>query len=284
MRLFKFCSFIFLMCIFLSSCAPQAQYEMLDRNVSGLQIETHQLGEQIKTLQKKINELEKNRNNQATLTNLARVNARLDGLESELMRLNGLVEQIQYNQERLRQELRILQGKDYQSPEMITQKESSVNQQIDSKSLQKSLESKPKIYGSIEEGVKDSEQEKEKKIDLYEQAMKLFKNKKYREAKQMFRDFIKENPGSPKVANAYFWIGECEYKRSRFEEAILEYNKVISKFPKSSKVPDALLKQGFAFAKLGDRESAKILLKKLIKKYPRSSQAKVAKRQLRLLK
>ncbi len=91
---------------------------------------------------------------------------------------------------------------------------------------------------------------------------------------------MEKHPHGKRVANAYFWIGECEYKLKRYEEAILEYQKVISKYQKSNKVPDSLLKQGIAFAKLGDNESAKIVLNKLIKKYPKSPQANVAKKQL----
>ncbi len=286
---FFICGFCGLLPLFLSSCAPHAQYEMLDRNVSGLQIETHQLGEQIKALNRRVEELERIKQKQGSVTSLARVNARLDGLESELMRLNGLVEQLQYNQERLRRELMAMQGKDYEGPEITRNRENIVNNQnqIDmTKPSEKVLaDTDEKISKShpVEREVK-ADFEQEKNVDLYERAMELFRNKKYQEAKQAFRDFIRQNPGSSKVPNAYFWIGECEYKMSRFEEAILEYNKVISQYPNSSKVPDALLKQGFAFAKLGDKESAKILLKKLIKKYPNSSQAKVARRQLKLLR
>jgi len=48
-------------------------------------------------------------------------------------------------------------------------------------------------------------------------------------------------------------------------------------------VPDALLKQGLAFVRLGDNNSAKIVLKKLIKFYPNTPQARVAKKQLKMI-
>jgi len=261
--------------IAMSGCAPQAQIDMLERNVSGLQVETHRIDEEMQGLKRQLNEIQ-GQADQSGRKSIARLNARIDSLESELMRLNGLVDQLKYNQEREESELaqlkeeiqRVMQnaGKSA-APAVVATQPSSAGSQITSE-----------VNGT------GNSQEPQRKVDLYDEGLRLFKLGKYQEAKQAFREFIKENPNSPKVANAHFWIGECEYKQSRYEEAILEYNKVIKKYPRSNKVPDALLKQAFAFAKLGDKDSAKILLEKLVKSYPRSAQAKVAKRQLRLLR
>ncbi len=258
--------------ILFSGCAPQAQIDMLERNVSGLQIETHRIGEEVRNMKRQMTELQ-GQAEQGSRKSIARLNARIDNLESELMRLNGLVDQIKYNQEREEAELAQLKQDIQNVVDKANRSASAVGTVT---TTQKSQE------------VKKTTVEKapvvEKTQDLYQEGLELFRLKKYQEAKKAFRDFIKQHPNSSMVANAHFWIGECEYRQSRYEEAILEYNKVISKFPKSNKVPDALLKQGFAFAKLGDKESARILLQKLVKKYPHTPQAKAAKRQLRLLR
>lgn len=259
--------------VLFSGCAPQAQIDMLERNVSGLQIETHRIGEEIQNMKRQMTELQ-GQAEQGSRKSIARLNARIDSLESELMRLNGLVDQIKYNQEReeaelaqLKQEIQAILDKASTTPTPVV---TSVVSGTKSPKIKKSASEKATIP--------------EKPRDLYKEGLDLFKLKRYQEAKKAFREFMKQHPDSPMVANAHFWIGECEYKQSRYEEAILEYNKVISKYPKSNKVPDALLKQGFAFAKLGDKESARILLQKLIKNYPHTPQAKAAKRQLRLLR
>jgi len=124
-----------------------------------------------------------------------------------------------------------------------------------------------------------------RQMDLYQQAIDLIKKTRFKDAKETLKTYIEKYPHGKRVANAHFWMGECEYNLQRFEEAILEYQKVISRYPKSNKVPDSLLKQGITFAKLGDNESAKIVLNKLIKKYPKSPQhVRVAKKKLARLK
>ncbi len=274
-----FCAIGTLSLFSLISCAPQAQLDSLDRNVSGLLIQTNRMEQDIKTLQKRLDTLQKGGGGAVDRRSFARVNSRLDRLESELMRLNGLLEQLQFNQEQQQAEINQIKYRLGVTGPSGNVTASKKPQSSNTTSIKNTLSQK-KPTGEIVQ----KPQPKPVQVDLYTKGLQLFRENKFQEAKETFREFIKENPNSSKVPNAYFWIGECEYKLSRFEEAILEYNKVITQYPKSNKVPDAYLKQGFAFAKLGDKESAKILLKKLIKKYPYSSQAKVAKRQLRLLK
>jgi len=271
------CSASLLLCsasFIMVGCAPQAQIDMLDRNVSGLQVETHRIDQEVEALKRQMSQLQGQAEGGGRRS-LARLNARIDGLESELMRLSGLVEQLKYNQEREESEL--------------AQLKAEIQTTVDKVGKTAQLVQRPGQEASTEvveteKEVRHEPPKPQEPQDLYKEGLKLFKMKKYQDAKAAFREFIKEHPNSPMVANAHFWIGECEYKQSRYEEAILEYNKVISKFPKSNKVPDALLKQAFAFARLGDRQSARILLKRLIKNYPRTPQAKAAKRQLKLLR
>ncbi len=276
--IFRFFSyFVVLLVVFVATgCAPQAQIDMLERNVSGLQVETHRIGEEVEGLKRQMNEMQ-GQAGQSSRKSIARLNARIDSLESELMRLNGLVDQLKYNQER--EETELAQLKEEIQKMVQTSSSSRQPQQFSPSSQQASAGQEIKNEANV-----TAPPVQAPPVDLYNEGLRLFKLGKYQEAKRAFRDFIKQNPTSPKVANAHFWIGECEYKQSRYEEAILEYNKVIKKFPRSNKVPDALLKQGFAFAKLGDKESARILLQRLVKNYPRTAQAKVAKKQLRLLR
>ncbi len=287
----KFGTFAFLgFCIMLfSGCAQHAQIDMLERNVSGLQVETNRLGEEVQSIKREM-EAVKGQSVQGGRKSIARLNARIDSLESELMRLNGLVDQIKYNQEREEAELAQLReaiNAGYKRTKRVATlpPSSPSTSSISSTSPVKIVKKNQIVQDTkVVSPVVTNSATPSKPEDLYKEGLELFNLKRYQEAKEVFKDFIKQNPTSPLVANAHFWIGECEYKQSRYEEAILEYNKVISKFPKSNKVPDALLKQGYAFAKLGDKESAKILLKRLVKNYPKTPQAKAAKRQLKLLK
>jgi len=261
--------------IILSECAPQAQINMLERNVSGLQVENQRINRELATVKKQMGQILGDKQGQGPESlrkSYARLNSRLDTLESELMRINGLLEQANYKQEQQEQELaRLKEQLLAKGTGTATTPGKTVAPVVSPPSQGVQVEQPP-------------QEKREQKKDLYQDGLDLFRQGKYQEAKKLFRTFIKENAASPMAANAHFWIGDCEYKLSRFEEAILEYQKVISRYPKSNKVPDALLKQGFAFARLGDKESAKIVLKKLVKQYPGTPQAKAPKKQLKRLR
>ncbi len=256
--------------ILLIHCAPQDQANMLERRVNGLSADNRSLSNQVKGLRQELNVLRETaqktskqdiasvRSRQAELAN------RMEELQAELLRLNGLIDQMVYRNEREDEEkLRF---------------RNDIKEQVDKlREDVKLLHTSANVAKKVEQARKKAAQGA---VDLYQQALDLIKQGKYQDAKKTLRKYMEKHPHGKRVANAYFWIGECEYKLKRYEEAILEYQKVISKYQKSNKVPDSLLKQGIAFAKLGDNESAKIVLNKLIKKYPKSPQANVAKKQL----
>ncbi len=254
-----------------SGCAPQAQINMLERNIAGLQVENERLAQQVKELQEQVRSVtgETGVSGEADLRKVvANLKVRVDALESEMLRLNGFMEQVKYRQDQQEQEIQ-------KQRELILDEINKLRKEL---SL---VQTSAETAREVEETRKKVE---EGQIDLYQKGLDLYRQGKYQEAKQVLKAYIQQNPEAPLVANAYFWIGECEYKSNRFEEAILEYQKVISNYPESNKVPDALLKQGFAFARLGDTESARIVLRKLLKAYPTSPQAKVARKQLARLK
>ena len=115
---------------------------------------------------------------------------------------------------------------------------------------------------------------------LYEDASALFKNKKYREAREKFGLFLKQHPKNELADNAQFWIGETYYAEKDFEGAILAYETLLKSYPNSRKTAGALLKQGMAFAELDDRKTAKVIFQKLIDKLPDSKEAQVAKKKI----
>lgn len=115
---------------------------------------------------------------------------------------------------------------------------------------------------------------------LYEDASTLFKNKKYREAREKFNIFLKQFPKNELADNAQFWIGETYYAEKDFEGAILAYETLLKGYPASRKTAGALLKQGMAFAELDDRKTAKVIFQKLIDKHPDSKEAQVARKKI----
>ncbi len=249
-------------------CAPQDQANMLERRVSSLSAENRALSNQINSLKQEVADMGKAQDIASVRSRQAELANRMDELQAELLRMNGLVDQIGHKNEQD-------EGETVRFREDLKEQVENLREEV------KLLQASTKVTKEVEQARKKAAQGA---VDLYQQALDLIKQKKYKDAKKTLRTYIEKHPHGKRVANAYFWMGECEYNLQRFEEAILEYQKVISRYPKSNKVPDSLLKQGIAFAKLGDNESAKIVLNKLIKKYPKSPQVSVAKKKIARLK
>jgi tol-pal system protein YbgF len=125
---------------------------------------------------------------------------------------------------------------------------------------------------------------KSKELELYETSMSFFREGKFEQAMEGFKDFLKDYPKSDRSDNSQFWIGECYMALRQYEQAILAYQKVIKKFPKGNKVPNAMLRQAVAFLEIKDKTSSRLLLKKIIKRFPKSSEAKIAKTKLKTIK
>lgn len=121
------------------------------------------------------------------------------------------------------------------------------------------------------------------RVAIYETARDAFKEKRYKEAREKFKAFMKEFPRDELTDNAQFWIAETYYGERDFESAILAYETLLRKYPRSEKVPGALLKQGFSFIEIGDRRTGRIILEKLEERYPGSKEAELAKRKMREL-
>ncbi len=105
----------------------------------------------------------------------------------------------------------------------------------------------------------------------------------YELAAQGFQDFVSRFPDSPRIAEAHFYLGECQYAEERFLEAAGEYQKVVRDFPASRLAPASYLKMGRAYVQLEERSLAEKAFRTLIEKHPTSEEAKQAESALKQL-
>jgi tol-pal system protein YbgF len=105
----------------------------------------------------------------------------------------------------------------------------------------------------------------------------------YELAAQGFQDFLARYPDSPRVAEAHFYLGECQYAEERYLEAAGEYQKVVRDFSASRLAPAAYLKMGRAYVQLEERSLAEKAFRTLIEKHPTSEEAKQAESALKQL-
>jgi tol-pal system protein YbgF len=118
----------------------------------------------------------------------------------------------------------------------------------------------------------------------YDQAMSLFKQKKYRDAYNSFAEYLVKNPSGSKAVDARYYGAESLYGDKDYELAILEYQKVIVEHSKHELAPRALYRQGLSFEKIGDPETARIVYNKLVDTYPKSEEVSSARTRLESLK
>lgn len=98
--------------------------------------------------------------------------------------------------------------------------------------------------------------------------------------RQKLEEFIRLQPQSDMIPNAYYWIGESYYAEKNYESAILQFQDVIEKFPAHAKAAAALFKQALAFKAMGEEKKGNALLLKLTEIYPKAEEAPRAKAML----
>ncbi|MEF3168333.1 MAG: tol-pal system protein YbgF [Deltaproteobacteria bacterium] len=245
-------------------CAPVEQIDLLERRVNSLALEQATLRQEV--LGKKTEE-------GAVQSNVASIGNRIDVLQSEILRINGQLEQLAYAKEQDRARIEALEQK-------ISGGQAPPPPPGETGPVTGTVPGAPPHAAAPPPAAAAPPAEP----NYYEQGVAFFKQGQHKDSIKSFQAYLEKNPKGDLADNAYFWMGENEFKLERYEEAILDYQKLLDGFPNSNKAPDAMYKQGLAFMKLGDHVGARIVFQKLVKKYPSSSQAAQAKEQLAKLK
>jgi len=262
----------------LSSCTMITQQDFLALN------------DRVVALSARVSDLESNINKRLSQdveakidpvrTNQAEIVAELDKIKEQIQGLSGKVEE---NSLLIKRSVE----KDTTSQDMIKATLAELTKRIEAlESRMKEMGTKPSQgVGPVPEVSPSPTQPAVKsEKDFYDEAMALYKEGKYQEAIEAFKDFLGKYPTSELADNAQFWIGESYMAMKQYEKAILAYQEAIKKYPDGNKVPNAMLKQAFAFYEIKDKVSARLLLKKIIRKYPNSNEAKIAAAKLRAIK
>ncbi len=115
---------------------------------------------------------------------------------------------------------------------------------------------------------------------LYKQAFDLLMQRRYEEAKQAFRAFLRQYPNGSLAANAQYWVGEASYVTRDFATALDEFTKVVQNYPDSTKVPDSLLKIAFIQYEQKAWAEARKTLERVTEQYASSTAARLALKRL----
>ncbi|WP_263141131.1 tol-pal system protein YbgF [Pseudomonas sp. RIT-PI-AD] len=203
----------------------------------------------------------------------------LQQIQQEVARLRGMVEEQQYEVQRLKQEgLERYQDLDKRlaSGAAAPDANASAGAPIDANgTLTPPAGQQP--ASSAEPG--DPAKEKL----YYEAAFDLIKAKDFEKASQAFNAFLRKYPNSQYAGNAQYWLGEVNLTKGDLQGAAQAFAKVGQAYPKHPKVPDSLYKLADVEQRLGDTNKAKGILRQVIAQYPGSSAAQLAQRDIQRL-
>ncbi len=110
----------------------------------------------------------------------------------------------------------------------------------------------------------------------YDEALKLFKARKYKEAIADLQGLAASSVDDILISNAHYWLGECYYATKQYDDASKEFQKTLT-YPKSYKLGAAYVMLGMSYLRLGDKTNARSTWETLVTKYPKSQYATRAK-------
>ena len=118
---------------------------------------------------------------------------------------------------------------------------------------------------------------------LYNNALRDYNGAKNDLATQEFSDYIKFYPNTDLAGNAYFYLGEIQFRQGNYQQAATSYDQVLQNFPTGNKAASAQLKKGFSLIESGKQDDGVAELRKLLQRYPHSPEALQARDRLRKL-
>jgi tol-pal system protein YbgF len=106
---------------------------------------------------------------------------------------------------------------------------------------------------------------------LYHDAFKLLQDGDYAGAERGFRTFVQRNPQHPLAGNAQYWLGETYYARRDYQNAMVSFAEGYKAYKTSPKGPDNLLKLGITLAVLNKKQEACAVFARFNQDYPRAT-------------
>ena len=105
----------------------------------------------------------------------------------------------------------------------------------------------------------------------YHDAFKLLQEGDYAGAERGFRTFVQRNPQHVLAGNAQYWLGETYYARRDYQNAMTAFAEGYKTYKASPKGPDNLLKLGITLAVVGRKGDACAMFARFGQDYPRAT-------------
>ena len=110
----------------------------------------------------------------------------------------------------------------------------------------------------------------------YQAAFALVRERDFNGAANSFTNFLANYPDSPRVPNAYYWLGEIYLAQGNQSESESAFLRVADQYSDSRKAADALYKLGILYKQQGNLEKSMTFMSRVVKEYPETSAAQLA--------
>ena len=171
--------------------------------------------------------------------------SQLQMLREEVMQLRGLVEQLSFEVQQLKQR----QMDDYMDLDRRLSSAAAANGPTPP------VPTAAPTNGGSESGSSDE-------VQSYSDAYNLLKEGKIDNAVMAFKQHINDYPAGNYTANCHYWLGEVYLLKRNLEQARQSFTIVVEDHPDHRKVTDATFKLGTVYHSLGNNDKAKSLLEK----------------------
>lgn len=188
-------------------------------------------------------------------------------LQEEVRTLRGLVEELSYEVQRLKQQ----RTDDYldldrRLSELSTSggaaPSSGAAQSAGSPLRSGGLQAPPVITSNATSGAASTSSADE--MTAYRNAMDfLLQKKDYDRAIAALNDYLQKWPMGSYAPNSHYWLGEIYLLKSDLNEAQRWFTQLVEKFPQDRKANDAKFKLGRVLFQKGDKDSAKTLFQEV---------------------
>lgn len=187
------------------------------------------------------------------------VEDRLNQLQQSLTMLTGQVEQLQYRNQQLQQQLEKMQADyEYRLDQMEKGRPGGAPRPPPGQTAAAPAATPPAAAGAGGE-------------QLYNEAFKKLQDGDYAGAERGFKSFLQSNPRHSLAGNAQYWLGETYYARRDYQNAMGAFAEGYKTYKTSPKGPDNLLKLGVTLAVLGRQADACAVFAKFSQDYPRAT-------------
>lgn len=107
---------------------------------------------------------------------------------------------------------------------------------------------------------------------LYHDGYKMMMDGDYAGAERAFKTFVQRNPQHVLASNAQYWLGESYYARRDYQNAAVAFAEGYKVYKNGQKGPDSLLKLGVTLSAMGKRQEACAMFARFNQDYPRANE------------